>query len=248
MSNSGNKEQNNILSESKNKENIRLENQTKISHLLTNDSFNGSKNNENGLIYNPQTNLSCSYSIDFVDNKNQNRLIFQSNTIGRKRTKNKSKNKLVKKPKRKKGSRHKELDNIRNHIKIKLFDFIIDFFNVIMVKMCLVTNGKKFLRINSEDKTQITKVKLNQQLKLLMKDILKLKILKRYKNYKRSNNKDLYEIIENQIDEKYLYLFNMRLYEFYDKFFLIEDINELYNEFGYYNEKFPQYYFFYLQH
>ena len=239
MSNLGNIESKNILFESKNTDNINLENQTKISHLPTNYSFNDSKNNENGSIYNPQTDRSCSYSIYFVENKNKNSLIFQSHTIGRKRTKNKSKNKLFKKPKRKKGSRHNELDNIRSNIKNKLFNFIIDFFNVIIVKMCLVTNGNKFLRINSEDKKQITKAQLNKQLKLLMKDILKLKISKDYKNFKRSNNKDLYDIIENQIDEKYQYLFDMRLYEFYEKFFLIEDINELNKEFGYFNEKFP---------
>ena len=240
------KQQNSILnqeyeqnkSQEFNSTNIYSQKSTKTSYFNTNNSLDF-KNNENEIIFHPQTNNSC---ISSIENKNKNVLIFQCHYIGKKRIKNKSKKKLIKKQKRKKGERSNELDNIRNNIKNKLFDFIIDFFNEIINKMGLFTHGQKFLSINSEYKKQITKNTINKKMQLLMKDILKFNILERYvkkDKYKLSHNNDLYYDIKNQIDEEYKYLFNMPLYEFYNKFFLIEDINGLNKKFGYNNEKYP---------
>lgn len=218
-----------------NNNNIYSEKSTQISRFTTNNTINDIKNTENEIIFNPQTNNS---SVCSIENKNKNGLIFQSHFIEKKRNRKKLKKPSIKKKKRKKGTRSNELDDIRNNIKNKLFDFIIDFFNVIVEKMNLFKH-EEFLKINSVYKKEITKKKLNTQMNTSMKEILQFNILDKYKKYNHSHNKNLYFDIKNQIDVKYKYLFDMPLYEFYDKFFLIEDLNELNDKFGYINKKYP---------
>jgi hypothetical protein len=128
-----------------------------------------------------------------------------------------------------------DLDNIRNRIKISLFNFIIHFFNALLKK--LFSKKSEFKFINYKDKNVKTSKDLRIQLKKKMSEILSLDIQKNYKNLKKEYNKQLLIKILKKIKElnnsnEYEELFNITLLDFYKKIYLSKNRIELEKKYG----------------
>ena len=128
-----------------------------------------------------------------------------------------------------------DLDNIRNRIKISLFNFIIHFFNALLKK--LFSKKREFKFINYKDKNVKTSKDLRIQLKKKMSEILSLDIQKNYKNLKKEYNKQLLIKILKKIKElnnsnEYEELFNITLLDFYKKIYLSKNRIELEKKYG----------------
>ncbi len=127
-----------------------------------------------------------------------------------------------------------QLDNIRSNLKNKFFNFIIEFFNG-LIKTLIEKNTQCFRKINYRDKNKITKIELNRQFNMTMTEILSLDIQSNYTNYHRTHNRELLSQILNIIHDNYSYyisIFNMKLYEFYEKIFVNGNRLELEKEFN----------------
>ena len=86
-------------------------------------------------------------------------------------------------------------DNMRNRLKISLFNFIIDFFNSLLKKLFSKTIGFKL--INYKDKNIKSSKKLGNQLKMTMSEILSLDIQNNYKSLKKDHNRQILRNILN---------------------------------------------------
>jgi hypothetical protein len=203
--------------------------------IISNQNYqtqNSSKNLENEI-----KNIGNLMIFNLEDKSNiilDNKTNTFENKYSQKKKKNQiKKNNKLNKPKRKKGDRYKELDNIRNNIKNRSFNFIISFFNIILNKILEKKEEKnEFLYINSKYKRIITQEKLSIQMNKTIEDFLQLDILDKYKNYEQNHNQILYNKIKEKIEKKYEYLFKMKLLDFYEKFFLNLNKEKIELEFG----------------
>ena len=126
-------------------------------------------------------------------------------------------------------------DNMRNRLKISLFNFIIDFFNSLLKKLFSKTIGFKL--INYKDKNIKSSKKLGNQLKMTMSEILSLDIQNNYKSLKKDHNRQTLINILNEINKldnstEYKQLFNMTLLNFYKKIYLSKNRIELEKKYG----------------
>jgi len=126
-------------------------------------------------------------------------------------------------------------DNMRNRLKISLFNFIIDFFNSLLKKLFSKTIGFKL--INYKDKNIKSSKKLGNQLKMTMSEILSLDIQNNYKSLKKDHNRQILRNILNEINKldnstEYKQLFNMTLLNFYKKIYLSKNRIELEKKYG----------------
>ena len=126
-------------------------------------------------------------------------------------------------------------DNMRNRLKISLFNFTIDFFNSLLKKLFSKTIGFKL--INYKDKNIKSSKKLGNQLKMTMSEILSLDIQNNYKSLKKDHNRQILRNILNEINKldnstEYKQLFNMTLLNFYKKIYLSKNRIELEKKYG----------------
>ena len=207
---------------------------------LKNDSI---EDFEDNYVYNKEViNISLSKKTTNVSNIkngniNNNNLLFFGDD---KEIKNQCNEDIKKTTRTRKIRIHNDLqfDNIRSNIKIKFFNFIISFFNGLIKHLY----GNKFVifkKINYNEKNKITRQELFWQMKMKMKDILKLDIQSNYKKYQKDYNKielnKLLNEIQNNDNEKSKIIssfLNMILSDFYHHIFINgkrEDLKLNYN-------------------
>ena len=110
-----------------------------------------------------------------------------------------------------------QFDNLQRKIQVHFFTFVIDFCNEALKKefKCF---KKTFKNVNYKNKNTINYEYNFGLKKLCIKDILSMKISKKFKRYKKSYNKDLLESIENSspwLDK----LFQMNYLELFSYYF-----------------------------
>ena len=132
-----------------------------------------------------------------------------------------------------------DLDNMRNRLKISLFNFIIFFYNGLIKKLFSKKIGFKF--INYKDKNKKSSKDLRNQFKMKMSEILSLDIQKNYKNLKKDYNKQLLintlkKLKDMNNSSEYEELFNITLLDFYKKIYLSKNRTELENKYGLTND------------
>ena len=186
---------------------------TSQTHYATNHNIEGFNNNN--ILFNDNDELIYDLNFGFEDNKKKN-----------------EKNK--RKYHRKRNHNDLHLDNIRSNIKNKFFNFIIEFFNGLIISL-IGQDTITFKKINYKDKNRITKIELYHQFNMTMKEILELDIQSNYTNFPKDHNKNLICKLLNIINENYSYyisIFNMKLYDFYEKIFVNGNRLELEKEFN----------------
>ena len=168
-----------------------------------------------------------------INNYNKEENINENNkNISEDKNKKKKKGKEKKQKNGRKDHSKFDYDNMRDSLKINLFNAIIIFFNKI-VKKLFVNQTNLFKKINSIDKKVKSSISLKEQLTTKISDILKLPIQNNYKNSKLDNNKILMEKIENENkNQNFQELFSMTLGDFYKKIYLSNDKEQLIEQFG----------------
>ena len=198
--------------------NIPLTSQT---HAATNDIIIERVNNNN-ILFNDDNESGCDLALGLSKTK----YILDDNLT--------KKEKKKRKYQRKRNHNDLHLDNIRSNLKNKFFNFIIVFFNG-LINSLIENNTQIFRKINYKDKNKITKKQLNLQFNMTMKEILELDIQSNYTKIHRTHNKELLSQILTIFQNNYNYyisIFNMKLYEFYEKIFVNGNRLELEKEFN----------------
>ena len=129
-----------------------------------------------------------------------------------------------------------DYDNMRNNLKVTLFNFAITFFNDIVKNIFQGQKINLFKKINYKDKSAKTAKILELQFKMKMKDFLKLDIQSNYTNTNLNHNKIIMEKIEKKLMCKkfkdYENIFSMTLSDFYKQIYLSNDKEQLIKDYG----------------
>ena len=166
--------------------------------------------------------------VDEIYNLNNKQYIDENDNIEAKET-NPSTN-IIKQEKEllgKKVSRRK--DNIRSKILNHFISFIISFLNN-YVKKIYSYQKVIFTTIKYEDRININYETIKRIMNLTIHEFCQKKVSSKNKIFDENNNFESFQIIQEDLEK--IHLVNMKLSEFYNKFYLCKDLEYLKQNYG----------------